>query len=118
VERIDGRADDTLWLPGAGGRRVAVHPMQFAVVARDRDVVEFQVAQDGARLVVAVVARGAAPGLEEGVRAALQERLAALGVREVAIEVHRREALARSAGGKLQIVVANAGSAAANAVAC
>jgi hypothetical protein len=80
--------------------------MQFAVVARDRDVVEFQVVQEGARLVVAVVARGAATGLEERVRAGLEQHLAALGVREVAIEVHRREALARSAGGKLQIVTA------------
>jgi putative adenylate-forming enzyme len=106
VERIDGRADDTLWLPGAGGRRVAVHPMQFAVVARDRDVVEFQVVQEGARLVVAVVARGAAPGLEDRVRAGLEERLAALGVRDVAIDVRRREALERTAGGKLQIVTA------------
>ena len=106
MERIEGRADDILWLPGAGGRRVAVHPMQFAVVARDRDVVEFQVVQEGARVLVSVVGRGAAPGLEERVRAGLEERLSALGVREVAIDVCRREALARSAGGKLQIVTA------------
>ena len=49
----------------AAGRRrapVAVHPMQFWVVARDRDVVEFQVLQEGARLVVLVVGRGVAPG--------------------------------------------------------
>jgi phenylacetate-coenzyme A ligase PaaK-like adenylate-forming protein len=106
MERIEGRADDILWLPGAGGRRVAVHPMQFAVVARDRDVVEFQVVQEGARVLVSVVGRGAAPGLEERVRAGLEERLSALGVREVAVDVRRREALARSAGGKLQIVTA------------
>jgi phenylacetate-CoA ligase len=106
IERIDGRADDILWLPCAGGQRVAVHPMQFAVIARDRDVVEFQVVQEGERLVVAVVARRAAPGLEDRVRAGLAERLAALGVHDVAIDVRRRDTLERSAGGKLQIVTA------------
>jgi phenylacetate-coenzyme A ligase PaaK-like adenylate-forming protein len=106
IARIDGRADDILWLPGAGGRRVPVHPMQFSVVARDRDVLEFQVVQEGARIAVLVVARGGAPGLEDRVRAALEERFAALGIREVAIDVRRRDTLARSAGGKLQLVSA------------
>jgi phenylacetate-coenzyme A ligase PaaK-like adenylate-forming protein len=106
IERVDGRADDVIWLAGAGGRRVAVHPMQFSVVARDREVVEFQVVQEGARLVVALVARGAAPGLEARVRAGLEERLAALGARGMRIDVERRSGLERSAGGKLQIVSA------------
>jgi phenylacetate-CoA ligase len=109
IERVDGRADDVMWLPGAGGRSVAVHPMQFAVVARDRDVVEFQVVQSGAQVTVTVVARGEAPGLEDRVRAGLQDRLAALGVQGVTIDVARREALERSAGGKLQIVTAERG---------
>jgi hypothetical protein len=94
-----------IWLRGADSRRVAVHPMQFSVVARDRDVVEFQVVQEGGRLVVHVVGRGA--GVEDRVRARLQERLASLGVAEVAIDVRRRESLERAAGGKLQIVVAD-----------
>ena len=62
LERVEGRAEDVIWLAGADGRPVAVVPMQFSVVARDRDVVEFQVAQQGARLVILVVGRGAAPG--------------------------------------------------------
>jgi phenylacetate-CoA ligase len=106
IERVDGRADDVMWLPGAGGRSVAVHPMQFAVVARDRDVVEFQVVQSGAQVTVTVVARGEAPGLEDRVRAGLQDRLAALGVQGVTADVARRNVLERSAGGKLQIVTA------------
>ncbi len=108
IVSVEGRSDDVVALPGAGGRAVAVLPMQFAVVARDRDVVEFQVVQEGARLVVLVVARGAAEGLEPRVRASVCERLRALGVEGVEIEVQRRDALARSAGGKLQIVVAQA----------
>ena len=79
LERVEGRAEDIIWLPGADGRPVAVVPMQFSVVARDRDVVEFQVAQEGARLVVLVVGRGAASGVEERVRAGVAERLHALG---------------------------------------
>jgi phenylacetate-coenzyme A ligase PaaK-like adenylate-forming protein len=106
MQRIEGRSDDVLWLAGADGRPVAVHPMQFAAIARDRDVVEFQVVQEDDGLAVLVVARGAAPGLEERVRAGLHERLAALGAPAVAIDVRRRDALARSAGGKLQIVTA------------
>jgi phenylacetate-CoA ligase len=104
IERVEGRTDDVIWLPGADGRAVAVHPLQFAVVARDRDVIEFQVVQQGARLVVLVVGRGEA--LEERIRDRLSERLASLGVHDATIDVRRREALERSAGGKLQIVVA------------
>jgi phenylacetate-CoA ligase len=107
IERVDGRAEDVIWLPGAGERPVAVVPMQFSVVARDREVVEFQVVQQGRRLLVRVVARGAAPGLEQRVRAGLGERLQALGVEGVQIDVERHEALARSAGGKLALVVAD-----------
>ncbi|HMI72834.1 MAG TPA: hypothetical protein VK510_22735, partial [Solirubrobacteraceae bacterium] len=103
--------DDVIWLPGADGRPVAVHPWQFGVVARDRDVVEFQVVQEGARLVVLVVGRG--DGLEDRIRSRLRERLAALGAHDVAIDVHRRDTLGRSAGGKLQIVVAERRDAAA-----
>jgi phenylacetate-coenzyme A ligase PaaK-like adenylate-forming protein len=118
MQRIEGRSDDVLWLPGADGRAIAVHPMQFSVIARDRDVVEFQVAQEEDGLAVLIVARGAAPGLEERVRSGVQERLAALGARAVAIDVRRREALARSAGGKLKIVVASAAAGRAPAAAC
>jgi phenylacetate-CoA ligase len=107
IERIDGRAEDVIWLSGADGRRVAVVPMQFSVVARDRDVVEFQIVQEGARLCVRVVARGAAPGLEERLRAGLDERLRSLGAPGVEIDVRREDALTRSAGGKLALVVAD-----------
>jgi phenylacetate-CoA ligase len=113
IERISGRSDDVIWLPGADGRPIAVHPLQFGVVARDREVIEFQVVQEGARLVVLVVGRGDELGLEERIRARLRERLAALGAHDVGIEVHRRDALERSPGGKLQIVVAERRDAAA-----
>src|SRR3954451_5830163 len=107
LERVDGRAEDVIWLPGAGGRPIAVVPMQFSVIARDRDVVEFQVVQEGERLVVLVVARGAGPGLEQRLRAGVDERLRALGVASIEIDVRRRDVLERSAAGKLALVIAD-----------
>ena len=73
VRSIAGRSDDVLELPAAGGARVSVHPLQFAVVARDREVVEFQVVQDGPRLRLLVVARGEAPALETRLRTAVEQ---------------------------------------------
>jgi phenylacetate-coenzyme A ligase PaaK-like adenylate-forming protein len=105
IRSIDGRSDDVLELAGAGGRTVAVHPPQFDVVARDRDVLEFQVVQEGPRLRLLVVPRGEAPALEARLHAAVEERLRGLGVAEPVIEVERRRALVRQPSGKLQIVV-------------
>jgi phenylacetate-CoA ligase len=82
---IEGRRNEVLELPGRDGA-VAVHPLQFALLTRDREVREFQVVQEGESLLILV---------------------AELGVREPRISVERRENLARSAGGKLQLVVAD-----------
>ena len=110
IRAINGRTDDVLALPAPGGASVAVHPLQFAVVARDREVVEFQVVQTGSRLRLLVVARGEAPALETRLRTAVEQRLRDVGVAEPAVEVTRVPALARQPGGKLQIVVADRGA--------
>lgn len=99
METIAGRADDVLVLGG-----VRVHPLQFAVIARDRDVVEFQVVQTGAASVrVLVVARA---DVSARLRDALVCRLHELGVPDARVDVERRDALERPASGKLQLVVA------------
>ena len=87
-----------LELPGTGAATVSVHPLQFAVVARDRDVVEFQVVQEGPRLRLLVVARGEAPALETRLRAAVEQRLRDVGVAEPAVEVERRSRARAPAG--------------------
>ena len=110
IRSIHGRSDDVLALPGTSAATVSVHPLQFAVVARDRDVVEFQVIQEGPRLRLLVVARGEAPALETRLRTAVEQRLRDVGVAEPAVEVERLPALARQPGGKLQIVVADRGA--------
>jgi phenylacetate-CoA ligase len=105
---IEGRTDDVLRLPAQGGGEVAVHPIEFGIMTRDREVREFQVVAEGASLRVLVVPRrGAGEGLEARLRDAVSRRLVELGVDEPQISVERREGLPRSAGGKLQLVVAD-----------
>jgi len=105
---IEGRTDDVLSFPARRGGEVIVHPLQFGIVTRDREVREFQVVQEGEGVLILVVARPSA-GLElEGrLREAVSQKLAELGVREPRVSVERRKNLARSVGGKLQLVVAD-----------
>lgn len=105
---IAGRTTDVLELPGDDGRRVAVVPMQFAVLTRDRAVREFQVRQEPDGLRVLVVAAADDEDLEARLGAALHERLAALGAARVPIRIERRPELAR-VNGKLPLVVADPG---------
>ena len=112
---IEGRTDDALSLPSRRGGEVMVHPLQFGIVTRDREVREFQVVQEGESVLILVVARPSAGSeLEERLREAVSRKLAELGVREPRVSVERRENLARSAGGKLQLVVADPAARAAH----
>jgi hypothetical protein len=116
---------------------VAVVPMQFSVVRRDRDVVEFQVLQEGARLVVLVVGARRGARLEERVRAGLasacgagvpasrstcaRERARALGRRQARARVADRPALATACAARPNIRVgppAGLGSGAMRRVPC
>ncbi|HSK82122.1 MAG TPA: hypothetical protein VK902_01775 [Rubrobacter sp.] len=105
---IEGRRDEVLELPGRNGSAVAVHPLQFALLTGDREVREFQVVQQGESVLILVVPRHSAGSELEGrLRKALSQKLADLGAREPRVSVERRENLPRSAGGKLQLVVAD-----------
>jgi phenylacetate-CoA ligase len=113
IVRVEGRADDTISLRGRDGDRVLVHPMQFAPVAHDAAVREFQVVQTGQRLRVRVVLRdGASPPEVAGrLERELSARLDALGAGpDSGIEVEPCDGIARTAaagGGKLKLVVAD-----------
>jgi phenylacetate-coenzyme A ligase PaaK-like adenylate-forming protein len=111
ARRIEGRADDVLELQG-----VAVQPLEFGLVSRDPDVVEFQVVQDGGGIVVRLVARAGASGVEQRLQERLAARLAELGVAAPRVGVERVADLPRTAGGKLQLVVAQRSPGAASAV--
>jgi phenylacetate-CoA ligase len=104
---VEGRDDEVLALGAGDGATVVVHPAHFAVVTRDREVREFQVRQEGRGVRILVVpAQGAGAALESRLANAVTRRLAELGVAAPRVAVERRASLPRSAGGKLQIVVA------------
>lgn len=105
---IEGRNDDVMYFPARRGGEVMVHPLQFGILTRDREVREFQVIQEGESVCILVVARPAAGDeLDRRLRTAVSRKLTKLGVREPRVSVERRESLTRSAGGKLQLVIAD-----------
>jgi len=115
MKTIYGRSDDVLCLSARDGGQVAVHPLQFALLTRDPQVGEFQVIQEGALLRVLVVPRqpssldaaGDDDRLETRLSQAITKQLLGLGVRDPQVTVERRRELARTAGGKLKLVIAD-----------
>jgi phenylacetate-coenzyme A ligase PaaK-like adenylate-forming protein len=115
MKTIYGRSDDVLCLCARDGRQVAVHPLHFALLTRDPQVGEFQVIQEGALLRVLVVPRqpssldaaGGGDRLETRLSQAITKQLLGLGVRDPQVTVERRRELARTAGGKLKLVIAD-----------
>jgi putative adenylate-forming enzyme len=108
---IHGRSDDVLSLPAHDGGQVAVHPLQFALLTRDPQVGEFQVVQHGPTLHVRIVPSNAASAgddtLETRLGQAVTQQLLKLGVLDPQVTVERHPELARSAGGKLKLVIAD-----------
>ena len=101
LRSLEGRAEEVLRLGG-----VAVHPLQFAVVTADPDVREFQVVQEGDSLRLRVALRDGAEAAPARLRAELSTRLAELGVPSPEVRVETVDALERTDGGKLKMVVA------------
>ena len=116
---IHGRSDDILSLAARDGGRVAVHPLQFALLTRDPQVREFQVVQDGPVLRILIVpSPTVAEGddtLETRLAQAVAKQLLRLGVHDPQITVERRLELPRSAGGKLKLVIADSAARPAHA---
>jgi phenylacetate-coenzyme A ligase PaaK-like adenylate-forming protein len=108
---LHGRADDVLYLAGGDGR-VAVHPLHFDVVTADRAVREFQIVQQGPRLLLRVALRDGTvvPEASHRLRERVCERLSMLGVRDTVVAVEPCEGIPRVGGGKLQMVVADRGA--------
>ena len=112
---IHGRSDDVLFLPSRDSGRVAVHPLQFALLTCDPKVREFQVVQDGPVLRILIVPNHAAAAgdtqLDTGLAQTVARQLVGLGVHDPQVTVERRPKLPRSAGGKLKLVIADPASA-------
>ena len=114
MKTIYGRSDDVLSLCARDGGQVAVHPLHFALLTRDPQVGEFQVIQEGPLLRVLVVPRHPSSpaaadddGLETRLSHAIAQQLLGLGVLDPQVTVERRRELARTAGGKLKLVIAD-----------
>jgi putative adenylate-forming enzyme len=104
---IEGRTDDVLTLPAAGGGTVAVHPVVFHQVLDLLDAAGWQVRQDDGGLQVLVAAPGAAveiDALEQEVTTALRRAGAVTAVR-----VRLVDAIPAGAAGKRPLVVARTG---------
>ena len=108
IAAVDGRSDDVITLPGAGGRPVAVHPFRLrAPFAELLEVRQYQVVHDPAGLHVAVVLREQAPAdLPDRIRASLAGELRAAGAVPPPIEVTPVPGIERDAGhgAKLKLV--------------
>jgi phenylacetate-CoA ligase len=100
VGSLEGRAEEVLDVGG-----VTVHPMQFALVTADPDVREFQVVQEADALRLRVALRNGSAGAPARLRRRLSSRLHDLGVAACAVTVETVDALERSPGGKLQMIV-------------
>lgn len=108
LRAIEGRADDVIYLPGAEGSPVALHPLHFGLVAAAREVREFQVVQEGPALRVRVVLQPGAP-VPERLPGELEDRLRAMGVADPVVRLEAVDALPRDPArmGKLKLVVAD-----------
>ena len=104
IRAVHGRADDILVVDG-----VLIHPLQFAALAADPEVREFQVRQHRERLTVHIVAADGAelPALAAQIRGRIGDQLRKLGIAEPQIAVEPCAAIERPAGGKLPLVIAD-----------
>jgi phenylacetate-coenzyme A ligase PaaK-like adenylate-forming protein len=107
IERVDGRNDDMLRLPRAGGGEAVVLPYRLRAPFTDLpDVVQYQLVLESRRLAVRVVLRPGASGetpvrVAAGVRAAVE----AAGAIAPAIEVEPVAAIEREPGSaKVKVV--------------
>jgi phenylacetate-CoA ligase len=100
VRSLEGRAEEVLEVGG-----VTLHPMQFALVTADPDVREFQVVQERDALRLRVALRNGSDGAQARLRKRLSGRLHDLGVASCPVTVETVDALERSPGGKLQMIV-------------
>ena len=108
IGRIDGRSDDVLRLPGAGGGVVAVHPYRLrAPFVRLLDVLQYQIVHRHDGLLVRIVARSSARrDLPEKVRGAVGSALSDAGA-AAPVRVELVPAIEREPGhaAKVKLVV-------------
>jgi phenylacetate-CoA ligase len=107
IAALEGRSDDVLHLPGAGGQPVAVHPHALrSPLAGFPAVAQYRVVHDAEGLHLELVLRpDADPDTPDRVAAALRDALTGLGA-TASVEARRVDRLERAPGpaGKLKLV--------------
>ena len=100
IAAVDGRSDDIITFPAAGGGEVAVHPLRLrAPFTALAEVRQYQIRHDHAGLHVRVVLRESAPAdTPARVRATLVEELRAAGALPPPVEVVPVPEIQRDAG--------------------
>ncbi len=106
LRAVEGRLQEVLHLPGAGGASVPVHPTQFSALSADPAVREFQVVRRGHGIVLRLALRpGAAPSAANAVAGKVAARLSALGVASPAVSAELVDEIERTPAGKLRLVL-------------
>jgi phenylacetate-coenzyme A ligase PaaK-like adenylate-forming protein len=109
LRAIEGRNDDILSLPAAGGGEVAVHPLALrSPMAAVAGVKQYRMLHDGRRLAVRVALRAGAPAdmSEATIRRGLGDALASLGAAPVDLEVAIVDRIdgGRDSAGKFKVI--------------
>jgi phenylacetate-coenzyme A ligase PaaK-like adenylate-forming protein len=112
IARVDGRSDDVLTLPAAGGGEVRLHPFRLgSPFVRLREVLQYQIVHRERELLVRIVPRGdAGTELSSRVGAAVESVLADAGA-SIAVSVEVVDAIEREQGhaAKVKLVVSEVG---------
>jgi phenylacetate-CoA ligase len=106
MKEVEGRADDTIHMPGIDGDTIALSPVAMIYMMGDlHDVSTFQLVQrrDGFHLQVVPRITPVPSGLSEQVGTALHATLERMGIIPPAIHVSVVEALARKNGKVKQV---------------
>jgi len=115
VQAIEGRNDETLFLRGGAGNRIAIPPIVFrGYLGELQELREYQVVQVGETLRILAVpeAAGGGEALAGKIRSFLEGALKSLGVEKPAITVTPVKGIERSADimGKMQLIKKAPGS--------
>jgi putative adenylate-forming enzyme len=105
VDRIEGRTEDVLVLPSAGGTTVSIHPNVFHGVLEPLPVKQWQVEQRPGAIIVRIV-RGEASVSREIVAADLEKALTGAGAKPVSIDVELVDAVEKTPLGKSLLIKA------------
>jgi putative adenylate-forming enzyme len=105
VDRIEGRTEDVLVLPSAGGTTVSIHPNVFHGVLEPLPVTQWQVEQRPGAIIVRIV-RGEASVSREIVAAGLERALTGAGAKPVSIGVELVDAVEKTPLGKTPLIKA------------